>query len=1430
MIHEPLSVVLVVWFILLPALFAFICEAGHKTEQPVKLDNLNQLYQEKKYQAIIDAISPVIEKIDDRLLDENTVSTSDRDRKLFLSVAYYQVGQYAKARYNLGPLQSEIEIREIEFQHIAGYYLGLTHLKLRNFADAQSCFQAVIDFWKGQDDLALIPQVYGIKMPTLSAAHTSMAQVLFKQCQVMPALEHSQQAIDIATLSGHEYEKRHAHIMRGNMYYHLQSNKKALAEYETARELAEAEKDMKVLEWAHRNIANVYMALNEYETAKNHLLKSLEIQQTASETQQHDKTMGLSTLANCYSNLGQTDKAAEMYQAARSAAIQTKDNFSLACVQGCLGCQLDGDNSFEKAIKNYTDAIKKAKRAEPVTSGAYQNRGYSFYRSAEADLMNCFPESGTTKTPFWILEPHPSGTTCPHSNPTLLPDKIREKYQHAIDDMQHPIAYFEQLYSTISGQPETLDLAVNLLEYNARTFYMLQNCHIRLGNWEKALLTAEQSRARSMGKILCNRVGVSPQNPYPKSLDAIAEIVNAGGLPVVYLTYTESWVYIFGMMPSEKHVIKSVIIVPLNNKQFQGQSLYQFCRYSVPKTLGLDGFYQDKSDNLTARKSYLRHLDYYLSNPLFTTLKSMGIKLENNDPCKVVFITDPFTGLIPFNALSGGNFKFLSGLRITHYESLAVMQHVMNQLKKNPDKHLTSHPYCHSITPGAFVSNGFTFGCSTAPQVILDESYTNSVFAPEMVAEATAIARFTGAKALCNEEATKINVMSHLQNLSVAHLATPGSALAGFLSLSAPQETTPPPREYEAEVIAVTPEDLKSQKLDKPRLITLSTSDAHPTGTCIKKEGHQGLEQAFRLAAPQAAIISSTLSSFATTRKLLMPLFYQIMLMPRREKECASSLEAMHAALLMIRQLPEYRHECHWAGMRHYGPELLIQTPRKPARIPLSYNWVNQESLDDFTQKLHINNTGNPDFKCNRLSIDPPNQDITELTHALVSSTVFRRKLFDTFPRGVTVFWLPAYNQLAVQAMLKSVRHTTNDKSAGHNNNADVPNLIFIELQNATVSPESIMNSDSDLFDLASSHNNTIILTDGRDTPNQQTDSELNVFINTLQAGDHHLAISPEPPQYTTLNHFMDLYSDGLLDFDHPYENSLFYNLACCAQGNRTLMQLLLGCQNLSLRPNPEIQIEKCATGTALRVYQEITRHLGKQSIHIPDSEPESFPEITEDVFADILLSQLVARLKCFHFKSLENQHLPDRILNALSLYGSKPIHAHLIKAVLQQLFPTKKEGSITAGGVTVEQLHQARVLRKYPASQWLTKDEDKDTDPASDKLPDLYYIPAPLCKSIVKEQSLTDQTDAQKLIVSALARWLRIIEQKPGKTINKTTGSTLVDINADPEALWFLASICSLVPEMEDELATAPPDSYEMLRHYFDKFKLQYIPENTSV
>ena len=804
---------------------------------------------------------------------------------------------------------------------IANYYLGEIFFVRRKYTEAAHHYQTSINYHSTHVSVA---KVFRVIPPTKSGLWAKLAATLRNSGKIVDAVGAYRESIATATA---KKDRLAAHTSLGNLLQNVGDNAKAVEEYEASIKLSEELADKVSLGWAHGNIGNAYLGMNCKDKAVHHLNVALEL------TLKHEPTP--SAIGRAYNNLGtayqalnELEQAQEYYDLALAQAIYGGDQAGQARVYGNIGNLQMLLKKYDGSIAHYTETLNTTKdKATKLT--AHHNRGCASYEKAESDkrkfYLTSFPTFTGTDTEsstatdeekakkLFSLTYHGGvlGAIEEDHEIPALPASIQRRYRKAQEDLSYVVSQHELSFKHIKGSQKGLTLSVSLFETNSRTFHRLLDCLYNLGEWEKALVYAEQSRARTLGELLLERkrAQLDVELMTPLDLRQIDSIVGSQGHDVVVLSYTGSRLLVWVLSPvrteaGERVVRRAMFQVTLDENGFEGKSLDYYLHYLlsdelVEKNVEMYAYSDYQSDEHVLPTVHLHEL---IAKPLLSVMSCLHPNSSPAEVQDVIVIPDSYINLLPLIALFNKTSQEFLGDRyrfriMPSLLSMAIMNQMPPVVVHIPQD---SHKFCVVGNPTipTFEVKGKSWSLGKLP------------FATE---EAQWVSYILGCKPTLHEQATKSVVMMMVSSARVIHIATHGSAASGFLAFASLGGLNGRDPVDESSVL-IYPEDIEKMAL-VPALVVLSSCDSG-RGT-VKADGVLGMARAFILAGAQA-VMTTLWRVPDESAAVFMKFFYQYLV------DGHPASRSLQKAMLSVRSFSKYSGFIHWSGYQLTGREVTM--------------------------------------------------------------------------------------------------------------------------------------------------------------------------------------------------------------------------------------------------------------------------------------------------------------------------------------------------------------------------------------------------------------------------------------------------------------------------------------------------------------------------
>ena len=778
--------------------------------------------------------------------------------------------------------------------------IGDILLAKQSFISAAEHYSKAVDYYSPES----VAQKFKMIVPSISGLYSKLASALRNASKIVDAVQAYRNAIATAES---KKDKLSAHTSLGNVYQSVGENASALTEYEHSIKLSEELEDNVSLGWAHGNLGNACLGLYQRDKALHHLDTSLTLALKYEPTPQ--------AIGRAYNNLGtafqalnEYDKAQENYDLALGQGIYGNDIPGQARVYGNIGNLLMVRQEYDRAIPHYTEVLRLSKDRSTVST-AYHNRGCAFYELAESKKTT-IPERRSSNTTFYLHGPESLHRTAEHQ-PLVLPNSIIKFYRNGSRDLEEVVKFHEETLNSIKGSAKGLTLSVSLFESNSRTFHRLQDCLVSLGEWKKALVVAEQSRTRTLGELLLKKKEWQLEEPLsaPLTLDHITSIVSSQDLPVLYLSYTGARLLGWVLVPNSEGMQMGMFEIPMKDDQFNGKSFDYHLRYSLNETLVERSFEMYRSlDYSSEENDPVINLYNLIGKPLCNLLEKLNASVPQPITQRVLVIPDSYTNLLPFTCLLATNpeMRFLGDQYSFQLMPSFLTMGILNQLPPT------------TVMIPAESQDMCVVGNPTIPPFTYHGEPWNLGKLPYATKEAQWVAHILRTTPILHEQATKNAVLMRILNSKVIHIATHGSAAAGFLAFAG-MSSSRSKEPVDSSSVLLYPRDIEKQNVS-PALVVLSSCDSGRGE--VKADGIQSMARAFILAGAQA-VLTTLWRVPDESASVFMQFFYQYLV----DGFCGTG--ALQKAILSLRSFSKYSQYIHWSGYQLTGREIQFDI-RKP--------------------------------------------------------------------------------------------------------------------------------------------------------------------------------------------------------------------------------------------------------------------------------------------------------------------------------------------------------------------------------------------------------------------------------------------------------------------------------------------------------------------
>ena len=624
-------------------------------------------------------------------------------------------------------------------------------------------------------------------------------------------------------------------------------------------------------------------------------------------------------LGSAYKSLGEVRKAIEFYQLSLTIATETGNKGGKGTVYNNLGSAYASLTDFRTAIEFYHLSLTIATETgnKDGKGAVYNNLGLAYYRLGDdRKAIEFYQLSLTIATETGNKD----GEGTVYNNLGLAYESLGDvrkaiefyqlsltiaketgnKYYEArgynnlascfcsLEDFLEAEEYcrssvrmLEEARVLLQGKDEW---KINFRDKHDRTYTLLRRLQLRQGKILKTLATAEAGRAQALMDLMKSRYDVSTSIWSSSEQDRALIMSNSSlsSSPILFLAEEERhedfktslsfWLILNGQ---QCQMVQKEINGNLTSLIYQ-----TYENIGVRTGVGCKPLISQQDDESAALKT------------LYDLVIAPFSDLINGD--ELIIIPDRASFLIPYAALMDQQSRYLSEtLRIRLAPSLTSLW----LLTECPERH-------HSTSGALLVGNPWVEtvrikGSKPFPQL------------PGAEKEAKMIGQILNTEPLIGKKATKDQVLSRLNSVSLVHLAAHGCRETGEIILSPNVADAERPKE---EDFLLTKADVLGVQL-RARLVVLSC--CYSGRGEIKAEGVVGIARAFLGAGARSVVASLwALSDEATLE--FMKHFYEHLV------EGKSASKSLHQAMKLMRESEEFNAVQYWAPFMLIGDDLTL--------------------------------------------------------------------------------------------------------------------------------------------------------------------------------------------------------------------------------------------------------------------------------------------------------------------------------------------------------------------------------------------------------------------------------------------------------------------------------------------------------------------------
>ena len=559
-----------------------------------------------------------------------------------------------------------------------------------------------------------------------------------------------------------------------------------------------------------------------------------------------------------YYFLGDYRKAIEFHQQSLSIAKETGDKGSEDKAYNNLGNVYYSLCDYKKAIEFHQQALRIAKEIGDKNTErlSYNNLGHTFQK----------------------LRDFPKAEECYESS-----IKVFEEMRFLLQEKDEwKISFRDQL----------------------KTYSFLWISQLRQRKNKEALLTAERGRAQALADLMESQYcAKSTRSASKEQIERITNISSLISWPTTFVAEAFELMFLWVLQRDQEWQFMgrelSYTLEDMTDKAYEQIGATKPARC---EDRSLDDPDNESIEDLSDR--YAKKKEYKSSQAGGDALKELYdvviapiSHLIKDD--ELIIVPDGSSFLIPYAALLDQNSRYLSErLRIRlapSLTSLSLLAECPEERHSTSGALLIGDPWIQTVR----LKSGEKLKTMRHPQL------------PGAEKEIKMIGRILNVEPLTGKNATKEQVLSRLNSVSLVHIAAHGSAERGEILLSPNLGSSEPPEEKD---FLLTMTDVLNAKLDA-KLVVLSC--CHSGRGEIKAEGVVGIARAF-LGAGARSVIASLWAVNDEATLVFMRHFYEHLVKGQ------SASKSLHEAMKIMRESDDFNAVKYWAPFMLIGDDVAL--------------------------------------------------------------------------------------------------------------------------------------------------------------------------------------------------------------------------------------------------------------------------------------------------------------------------------------------------------------------------------------------------------------------------------------------------------------------------------------------------------------------------
>ena len=437
-----------------------------------------------------------------------------------------------------------------------------------------------------------------------------------------------------------------------------------------------------------------------------------------------------------------------------------------------------------------------------------------------------------------------------------------------------------------------------------KTYKFLWISQLRQRKTKEALFTAERGRAQALTDLMESQFGAKSTPSASKGqIERITNISSLISSPMTFLAEAFESVFFWVLQRDQEwQLMEKKLCYTLEDMTNKAYEQIRATKPARCEDRSLDDPdnepIEDLSDRGNNEKEFissqaggdaLRELYDVMIAPISHLLKDE----------ELIIVPDGSSFLIPYAAVLDQNFRYLSEtLRIRlapSLTSLSLLAECPEERHSTSGALLIGDPWIETVRLKSREKRKLT----RFPQL------------PGAEQEIKMIGQILNVEPLTGKNATKEQVLSRLNSVSLVHIAAHGSTERGEILLSPNPGSSEPPEEKD---FLLTMTDVLNAKLDA-KLVVLSC--CHSGRGKIKAEGVVGIARAF-LGAGARSVIASIWAVNDEATLVFMRHFYEHLVKGQ------SASKSLHEAMKMMRESKEFSAVEYWAPFMLIGDDVTL--------------------------------------------------------------------------------------------------------------------------------------------------------------------------------------------------------------------------------------------------------------------------------------------------------------------------------------------------------------------------------------------------------------------------------------------------------------------------------------------------------------------------